>query len=103
ILDHHAQIRARRQHTKDVYIGINTVFLTTIGLLLLQSHLDTWWVLAIVSAITLIIMPLNATWRTALLRYGRSLSFRYDYLKEIEKEFRARRGNVAGEPEIGLF
>lgn len=103
ILEHHAQLSTRRQHTNDVYIGLNTVFLTALGVLLLQSHLDTWWVFAVVSTMTIIILPINITWRTALLRYGRSLAYRYDYLREIEQEFRTRRGSVANQPEIGLF
>ena len=103
ILEHHAQLSARRQHTNDVYIGLNTVFLTALGWLLLQSHLDTWWVFAVVSAMAIIILPINATWRAALLRCKRSLSYRYDYLREIEQEFRTRRGNIANQPEIGLF
>jgi hypothetical protein len=39
ILEHHAQLSTRRQHTNDMYIGINTVFLTALGVLLVQSHL----------------------------------------------------------------
>jgi hypothetical protein len=103
ILEHHAQLSARRQHTNDVYVGLNIVFLTALGVLLLQSHLNTWWIFVVVSAVTVIISPLNATWRVALLRYGKSLSFRADYLREIEKEFRIRRGNMPNQPEIGLF
>src|SRR5436190_24058694 len=83
ILEHHAQLSTRRQHTNDVYIGLNTVFLTALGVLLLQSHLDNWWVFAVVSAMTIIILPINVTWRAALLRYGRTLAYRYDYLREI--------------------
>jgi hypothetical protein len=103
VLDQHAQLSARRQHTNDVFVGLNTIFLTALGFLLLQSHLDTWWIFVVVSAITLIITPLNAIWRIALHRYGYSLAFRYDYLREIEQEFRTRRGSVGNEPEIGLF
>jgi len=103
ILENHAQLSARRQHINDVYVGLNTIFLTALGILLLQSHLDTWWILAVVSTVTLIIMPINVTWRAALLNYGDRLSSRYDYLREIEQEFRTRRGKVADQPEIGLF
>jgi hypothetical protein len=55
------------------------------------------------SAITIIILPINVAWRSALFRYGRGLAYRYDYLREIEQEFRTRRGIVANQPEIGLF
>ena len=103
ILEHHAQLSTRRQHTSDIYVGLNTIFLTAMGLLLLQSHLTTWWVFAMVSAITVMILPINVTWRAALIRYAKSLSHRYDYLREIEQEFRNRRGTTANQPEIGLF
>jgi len=103
VLEHHAQLSTRRQHTSDIYIGLNTFFLTAMGWLLLQSHLDTWWAFAMVSALTVVILPINVTWRAALIRYAKSLSRRYDYLREIEQEFRERRGTTANQPEIGLF
>src|SRR5437763_7395370 len=74
VLENHAQLSARRQHVNDVYVGLNTVFLTALGILLLQSHLDTWWVFVVVSAVTLIIMPINLAWRAALRRYGNRLA-----------------------------
>lgn len=101
VLETQAQISARRQHMNDVYIGLNTVFLTALGLLLVQSHLDTWWVFVVVCAVTLAIMPLNLTWRAALSRYRNILSFRFDYLRESEQEFRVWKGKVTG-PSAGL-
>jgi hypothetical protein len=103
ILENHAQLSARRQHVNDLYVGLNTIFLTALGILLLQSHLDTWWIFAVISTVTLIIMPINITWRAALLRYADRLSVRYEYLREVEQEFRTRRGKVADQPEVGLF
>jgi hypothetical protein len=103
ILEHQAQLSARRQHANDVYIGLNTIFLTALGVLLLQSHLNTWWVFAVVCAMTIIVLPINFTWRAALLRYETTLAEHFDYLREIEQEFRTRRGNVANQPEIGLI
>jgi hypothetical protein len=103
ILEHDAQLGARRQYTNGVYVGLNTVFLTALGVLLLQSHLDTRWVVVVVGAITVIVLPINITWRVGLRRYERSLSFRYDYLREIEQEFRTRQGKGTHQSEIGLF
>jgi hypothetical protein len=99
ILDNLAQVSARRQHVNQLYASLNTVFLTGLGILLLQTHLNSWWIVAVVSAITLAILPLNLTWRKALIRYKDSIAFRYEYLEEIENEFRLRRG----EPDIGIF
>lgn len=103
ILEHAAQLSARRQHINDVYVSLNTIFLTALGLLLLQSHLDTWWVFVVVSAVTVIILPINQAWRAALRHYGDRLSIGYAYLREIEQEFRTRRGNGADQPAMGLF
>jgi hypothetical protein len=103
ILENHAQLSARRQHVNDVYVSLNTIFLTALGILLLQSHLDSWWIFVVVSTVTFIIMPINIAWRAALRRYGNRLAVRYDYLREIEQEFRTRRGKVANQPEVGLF
>ena len=99
----HAEVSTRRQRTNDVFVGLNTVFLTALGFLLVQSHLDTWWVFAVVSAITLVITLINLTWRASLVRYNRTLYFRYDYLREIEEEFRIRRADEANQRKIGLF
>ncbi|HEY7356157.1 MAG TPA: hypothetical protein VH590_06805, partial [Ktedonobacterales bacterium] len=102
VLESQAQISARRQHMNDVYIGLNTVFLTALGLLLVQSHLDTWWVFVVVCAIMLAILPINLTWRAALRRYGNSLSFRFDYVREIEQEFRVWKGKITDPSAVGL-
>lgn len=104
ILEHQAQLSTRRQHANDVYIGLNTIFLTALGAFLLQSHLDTWWVLAVVCAITIIVQPVNITWWKALHLYERNIADHFEYLREIEQEFWMRRNNaVKQSSEVGLF
>ena len=34
ILENHAEVSARRQRTNDIFVGLNTVFLTALGFLL---------------------------------------------------------------------
>lgn len=103
ILDNLAALSQRRQNTNNLYMGLNTVFLTAVGVFI-STHVDltTWSTAGVVALISLSILPLNFIWRASLTRYGRSLVIRYDYLSEIEEEFRARSGPESGR-NIGLY
>ncbi len=110
VLENLVQLSARRQNTNNVFVGLNTVFLTGLGILLLSTRFTSWWIVGAALAITLAIVPLNLTWRTSIIRYKRGINVRKDYLQEIEQEFRQRRAQVAvgpvgtaGTPPLGLF
>jgi hypothetical protein len=103
VLDNLAAVSARRQSLNDVFVGINTVFLTALGVLLFASRLSSWGAVIAIGAICALITPINLTWIGALLRYRRGLRFQLQYLREIETEFRQRRGTIPGSPDIGFF
>src|SRR5262249_55051965 len=87
VLENLVQLSLRRQNTNNFFVGLNTVFLTGLGVLLFSTRLASWWVVGATAAITLAILPLNATWRTAIKRYKVGISVRKVYLQEIEEEF----------------
>jgi hypothetical protein len=103
ILENLAGLSLRRQTTNNVYVGLNTVFLTALGVFT-STHLNLmmWSTAVVVMVITVAILPLNFIWRITLTRYERSAIIRYDYLREIEEEFRARDG-TANNRDIGLY
>jgi hypothetical protein len=120
VLDNLVQLSARRQNTNNVFVGLNTIFLTGLGILLLSTRFTSWWIAGAALALTLAITPLNLTWRVAIIRYKRGINVRKEYLQEIEQEFRQRRaqtaqgpvglegkegveGTAAGAPPLGLF
>lgn len=106
VLENLVQLSLRRQNTNNIFVGLNTVFLTGLGILLFSTRLASWWVVGATAAITLAILPLNVTWRTAIKRYKAGISVRKVYLQEIEEEFRKRRGTAemgSSAPPLGLF
>lgn len=101
VLEEHGRLSARRQNLNDVFVAINTIFLTAIGILVFQSKFDSWWFVGAVGAVTLAIVPINMTWRTAIDRYKSEIKVHVDYLISIEREFRRRREANAGKPLDG--
>jgi hypothetical protein len=79
-----ANTSARRQTVNTVYIGVNGIFLTGVGILLISSRLDTWWIVGAMALIAIVVAPLNRAWLRSLTYYERLLSGRYKTMREIE-------------------
>lgn len=103
VLENVGQVSARRQGFNNVFVGINTVFLTGVGFLLLSTHLNSWWLVGALAAISLTVTPINFTWRQALLRYKNGLTEQYAYIRDIEKEFRRRHQEAYGDSNVGVY
>jgi hypothetical protein len=107
LLQNTAAMSARRQNSNTLFITLNTVFLTGIGIFLYMADLRQWWPFFTVAIITVaiiavILLPLNIIWFVATRRYVNEATYFYDYLREIEDEFRRRR-NDDRYPQIGGF
>lgn len=87
VLENLGEYGARRQATTAVFVGLNTVFLTGIGALLVTAHTDSWQLVAEVAAISLAVTPVNVIWAIALQHYKKGLDLRYQYLQAIEAGF----------------
>lgn len=92
LLESVASVSTRRQSTHNLFVGLNVVFLSAIGFLLASSHFCTWWLVAAVGAIAATVLPVNIIWRLSLSRYRDQLNLQFEYLREIELEFRDTRG-----------
>jgi hypothetical protein len=99
VMEDYAQLSARRQNTNAVYVGINTLLLTGIGLLLVSVSLENWPVVAAIAAITLAIMPINVTWYRSLRHYMLMVDIHFTVLMEIEQELQ----NLHERRQTGVF
>jgi len=84
VMEDASSTSSRRQTTNDVFVGINVIFLTALGILLISSSGDTWWLTIEVGFLAASILPLNIFWLAALRNYRNLLGIRYQYLLEIE-------------------
>jgi hypothetical protein len=96
VLEDLGRLSARRQNLNDVFVAINSLFLTGLGVLLVMTRLDSWWLAEAVGLMALAITPINVIWRTAILRYKSEVTTHVYYLSSIEREFRQRREATAG-------
>jgi len=79
-----ANTSTRRQTVSNIYLGVNGLFLTALGFLLISSRLNSWWVVIASAAITIAVMPLNRSWLQTLSYYEQLLTGRYTIMREIE-------------------
>lgn len=87
INDSAATASDRRQRTNDVYVTINALFLSGIGILLISSNFTSWRVSVEVAVISLVVIPVNWAWTRAIVFYQRVLSTHYECLIDIESRF----------------
>jgi hypothetical protein len=85
--DRLANLTDRRQRTNDVYIGVNALFLTGVGLLVVSSHFTSWVPVIEIGTITAVILPLNWAWVRAIDFYTRFVDVHYQCLDTIESRF----------------
>jgi hypothetical protein len=85
--DRLANLTDRRQRTNEVYIGVNALFLTGVGLLVVSSHFTSWVPAIEIGAITAVILPLNWAWVRAINFYTKFVDIHYQCLDTIESRF----------------
>lgn len=102
VLDDTAQAANRRRTDNTLFVGLNTLFLTGLGLVA-SPQAGSWGAVLTLTIVTLIALPVNVFWRTSLTYWMKSLSVREEYIRSIEQEFRTRSSLSAGELPIGLY
>jgi hypothetical protein len=102
VLDNLAWYASRRKMTNNVFVGLNSLFLTALAVLLTTAGM-TWATAGIMTAGTLAILPINLTWFAGLRRYDYGVRPRLQYAQEIESEFLTRRGFPPDGLKIGLY
>jgi hypothetical protein len=84
VMEDASSTSTRRQTTSDIFVGLNALFVTGVGILTLASHFDSWWLAIETGVIAISVFPLNYTWFAALRNYQDLLGIRYKYLLDIE-------------------
>jgi hypothetical protein len=98
LIENLERLAARRQAVNGVFVTLNTVFLTAIGVLI-STHLNwlnSWGGPVALLVIAIAITPLNVAWWLTLDRYAKGNLVRYTFLEEIEAGFPSEAG-------IGLY
>jgi mRNA-degrading endonuclease HigB of HigAB toxin-antitoxin module len=94
IIEQTSSLSDRRQVTNDIYVALNTLFLTGLGFLLTSFHLRTWWPTLALAGVTLVSWIINGTWLGLLRQYRELIRFRVDYLKQLEKHYFSKPGDM---------
>ena len=102
VLEDTAQASNRRRTDNTLFVGLNTVFLTGIGLFA-SPHFGSWDTVIAVAMVTAIAIPVNVMWYRGLTYWMTSLGVREEYIRSIEKEFRKRSETASSELPIGLY
>jgi hypothetical protein len=87
VMENAAALSTRRQAINDVFVAINSIFLSGIGVLVATSHLASWNTVGILAALSLAILPINLTWRRMLATYRQLLADHYAALQAMEARF----------------
>jgi len=77
----------RRERTNELFIALNSLFITALGVFLLSSSLTTWWVAGTLVLISLFTTFMNIIWSRLLGRYRVFLACLGDYLTGLERSF----------------
>ncbi len=86
ILENTANLSDRRQTVNDIFVGLNSLFLTGLAFLFITSHLQNWWTTAAFGGVTVLTSLINGVWWTLASRYRTLIQMRYSLLEEMEKQ-----------------
>ncbi len=91
IYENTASLSDRRQNINNFFAGINTLFLTAFGYLLITVHYNSWWAAIIFFILTVPVTILNVGWLRLNHRYRNLAAVRIAYLTGLE-EYLASQG-----------
>jgi hypothetical protein len=84
IFENTAKLSDRRQTVNDLFVGINSLILTALGLLFVTSHLKTWWTASAFAVVTLFTFGANVIWLKLINRYKNLINLRISYMEGLE-------------------
>jgi len=88
VLDDINRLSDRRQRSNDVFIALNGLFLTALGILLFASRLTTWWVPAALVVVSVVAVLINVIWLRSLRLYRRVSRAELQYANGLESLLR---------------
>jgi hypothetical protein len=90
LIEDTTKLSDRRQTANDLFVGLNVVIFTGMGVLFYGSHLRSWWVTGVFAAISILALLLNITWLRLNARYRRLVRLRIEYMTQLETELNAQ-------------
>jgi len=80
----------RRERSKDVFIGLNTLLITGVGLLVSQSlQTASWYLPLVLAGIAVVATYINLTWLQQHNSYLGLISLRVAYLQALEERLQS--------------
>jgi hypothetical protein len=89
VMEDTAKLSDRRQTVSDLFVGINSLFLTAAGFVAGTTQFTTWRPTALCAAITLVTLVFNSVWLQLIARYRALTNLRIRYLTGLEKSLQA--------------
>ena len=86
VIENTAKLSDRRQTINDIFVGLNSLFLTALGFLFISLQLTTWWPTAMFGGVAIITTLVNLTWRQLNNRYRQLINVRLAYANALEKQ-----------------
>ena len=84
IYDNTTSLSERRQSINNLFVGINTLFLTAFGYLIINLPLQPWWPSIVFTIVTAPVIAINIIWYRLNHRYKNLINVRIIYLKALE-------------------
>jgi hypothetical protein len=110
VVENLERFASRRQLANNVFVSLNTVFLTAIGVFISThlSALNSWSGTIALLVIAIAITPINVLWLFALNRYVLGDEARYRYRVELESKLPTATGigfynNLLGKGQMWNF
>ncbi|MGO8946311.1 MAG: hypothetical protein ACLQUY_01345 [Ktedonobacterales bacterium] len=89
IMEETGKLSDRRQTVSDLFLGVNSLFLTAAGFSAVASNLKSWWSTGICAAIAVVALMINITWIQLIHRYRALVDLRFRYLEGLEKSLQS--------------
>ncbi len=84
VIEQTAKLSDRRQTINDIFVGINSLFLTGLGYLFTTLQLTNWYPTALFGAVAVLATLMNVTWRRLNENYRILIEKRLGYARQIE-------------------
>ncbi len=85
-IDDTARFSGRRQTVSNIYIAVNSLLLTAIGLLVKELGTECTWTLLVPLPLIAAGALISCLWRQLILKYQKLVGFRIDVLREMEEK-----------------
>lgn len=102
VIENTAKLSDRRQTINDIFVGLNSLFLTALGFLFVSLQLTSWWPTVVFAFVTAATTVINTTWLRINNRYRELIRVRLAYAQareiQLQEQFQAPTVRVIIDP-----